>query len=92
MNPLLFLEKAHSLLQKNGLLVLRLPDTQEFGPTLKLIDHTFHFTRKSIKIFLEKAGFEVESIFYSGTFKGENYEKNNQQRIENMTVIAKKIE
>lgn len=91
MNPLVFLEKAYELLHENGLLILRLPDTQPFGPTLKLIDHTFHFTRKSIALFLEKAGFSIEKIFHSGTFKGLKFENNQEQRIENMTVIARKI-
>lgn len=90
MNPLIFLRKSFELLQIEGLLILRLPDTQPFGPTLKLIDHTFHFSRKSISFFLIKAGFKIEKIFYSGTFKGQNYENDNNQRIENMTVIARK--
>lgn len=91
MNPLEFLLKCHQLAEKNGLLILRLPDTQPFGPTLKLIDHTFHFSRKSIRLFAEKAGFNVENIFYSGTYKGTKYDLDNKQRIENMTVIARKI-
>ena len=90
MNPLVFLQKAYSLTNLNGLIVLRLPDTQSFGPTLKLVDHTFHFTRKSIKKIVEMAGYSVETIFYSGTFKGTSYELDNTQRIENMTVIARK--
>lgn len=91
MNPLDFLQKCFELTEKNGLMVLRLPDTQSFGPTLKLIDHTFHFSRKSIGLFAEKAGFKVENIFYSGTYKGTKYDLDNMQRIENMTVIARKI-
>ncbi|TAF74048.1 MAG: class I SAM-dependent methyltransferase [Bacteroidetes bacterium] len=91
MNPLDFLQKCFELTEKNGLVVLRLPDTQPFGPTLKLIDHTFHFSRKSIRLFAEKAGFKVENIFYSGTYKGTKYDLDNMQRIENMTVIARKI-
>jgi 2-polyprenyl-3-methyl-5-hydroxy-6-metoxy-1,4-benzoquinol methylase len=91
MDPLIFLQRTFSLTNPNGLLVLRMPDTQPFGPTLKLIDHTFHFTRKSIKTFVERAGYKVETIFYSGTFKGARYEEDNRQRIENMTVIARKI-
>lgn len=91
MDPLVFLKKAFSLTNIDGLLVLRLPDTQAFGPTLKLIDHTFHFTRKSIKSIVEKAGFKVENIFHSGTFKGTHYEEDNKQRIENMTVIARRV-
>jgi 2-polyprenyl-3-methyl-5-hydroxy-6-metoxy-1,4-benzoquinol methylase len=90
MNPILFLEKAYSILEENGLLVLRLPDTQDFGPTLKLIDHTYHFTRKSITAFVEKVGFKVEKIFYSGTFQGSKYAIDPKQRIENMTVVARK--
>lgn len=88
MNPLEFLKIAFKLTNKGGLLVLRLPDTQPFGPTLKLIDHTFHFTRKSIKTIIEMAGYEVKTIFYSGTYKGSQYEIDQNQRIENMTVIA----
>ncbi len=88
MNPLEFLKKAFELTNKNGLIVLRLPDTQSFGPTLKLIDHTFHFTRKSIKTIVELAGYEVKTIFYSGTYKGTKYAEDEKQRIENMTVIA----
>lgn len=91
MNPLDFLQKCFLLTEKNGLLILRLPDTQSFGPTLKLIDHTFHFSRKSIGLFAEKAGFKVENIFYSGTYKGTKYDLDNKQRIENMTVVARKI-
>jgi 2-polyprenyl-3-methyl-5-hydroxy-6-metoxy-1,4-benzoquinol methylase len=91
MNPLIFIQKAFFLSNQGGLLVLRLPDTQPFGPTLKLIDHTFHFTRKSIKTIVEMAGYKVETIFYSGTFKGMKYEQDNTQRIENMTVIARKF-
>lgn len=91
MNPLDFLQKCFELTEKNGLMVLRLPDTQSFGPTLKLIDHTFHFSRKSIGLFAEKAGFKVENIFYSGTYKGTKYDLDNKQRIENMTVVARKI-
>lgn len=91
MNPLVFLQKAFELMANQGLLVLRLPDTQSFGPTLKLIDHTFHFSRKSIAMFVEKAGFKVETIFYSGTFKGTHFEQDNTQRIENMTLIGRKL-
>ncbi len=90
MNPLEFLKKGFELTNKEGLLVLRLPDTQAFGPTLKLIDHTFHFTRKSIKTIVEMAGYEVKTIFYSGTYKGSKFEIDNRQRIENMTVIGVK--
>lgn len=88
MNPLEFLKKGFELTNRGGLLVLRLPDTQPFGPTLKLIDHTFHFTRKSIKTIVEMAGFEVQAIFYSGTYKGLKYYQDQTHRIENMTVIA----
>lgn len=91
MNPLIFIQKAYSISGNNGLLILRLPDTQPFGPTLKLIDHTFHFSRKSIKTLVEKAGYKVENIFYSGTFKGNNYELDDTHRIDNMTVVARKL-
>lgn len=90
MDPKNFLRKIYTLLSPNGRLILRLPDTQPYGPTLKLIDHTFHFTRNSMRKILELTGFKVVDIFHSGTFYGSKYQLNPNQKIENMTVVAVK--
>lgn len=90
MDPAAFADKVRTRLRPSGLVVLRLPDTQPFGPTLKLIDHTFHFSRKSIRSLLEQGGFDVLDIFHSGTYAGTKYATDPTQRIENMTVIAKR--
>ncbi|MDX2195198.1 MAG: methyltransferase domain-containing protein [Cytophagales bacterium] len=87
-DPVAFVAKCNNILQPGGILVLRCPDTPPTGPTLKLIDHTFHFSRKSMKLLLEKAGFMVHTFFYSGTYYGTNFALNPNDKIENMTVIA----
>lgn len=79
--------KCGAMQPEGGHLVLRLPDTQPGGPTLKLIDHTYHFTRASITKLLTLSGdYRVEKIIHSGTFYGSN----KIDRIENMTVFARK--
>ena len=90
MSPLDTLKKCNSMQIKGDLLILRLPDTQPSGPRLKLIDHTFHFTRKSISEILGLAGYKTENIIYSGTFYGTGYPDNPDDKILNMTVFARK--
>jgi SAM-dependent methyltransferase len=83
MDPLAFLGKMASLLAKDGILCLRLPNTPRQGPRLKLIDHTFHFNPDSLRALLRKAGLEVEKIIDSGTFYG-----TDGKTILNMTVFC----
>jgi SAM-dependent methyltransferase len=90
MSPLNTLKKCNALQNTGDILALRLPDTQLYGPTLKLIDHTFHFTQRSITSILELAGYKTEKIFYSGTFYGTGYPEKSNNKILNMTVIARK--
>jgi SAM-dependent methyltransferase len=87
MDPQQALLKCARMQTSGDCLILRLPDTQSEGPTLKLIDHTYHFTRTSISTILSMSGYHVHSIFHSGTYLGPK----EGQRIENMTVIAYKI-
>ena len=61
--PLKTLKKFNSIQNFGDKLILRLPETEHFGPRLKLIDHTFHFTRKSIEKILRMSGYKVEKIF-----------------------------
>jgi V8-like Glu-specific endopeptidase len=70
-----------------GCLVLRLPETPSVGPTLKLIDHTYHYTRKSINLLLSMCGYKVDKIFFSGSY----FSKDKVNRIDNMTVVAYKL-
>jgi len=86
--PLKTLKKCNSIQNVGDKLILRLPETEQFGPRLKLIDHTYHFTRKSIEKLLKMSGYNVEKILYSGTFYGSNYSISHKQRIINMTVIS----
>ena len=88
--PLKTLKKFNSIQNYGDKLILRLPETEHFGPRLKLIDHTFHFTRKSIEKILRMSGYIVEKILYSGKFYGSKYSINKKQRIINMTVISTK--
>ena len=87
LDPAFSLHRCSNMQNKGGCLVLRLPDTPSKGPTLKLIDHTYHFTRKSIDKILKMAGYQVDNIFYSGTFYGEDI----VNKIDNMTVVAYKL-
>lgn len=84
LEPFTAIQKCQSMQDKGGHLIFRLPETMPDGPTLKLIDHTYHFDRKSISLILEKAGYRVEEILHTGTYYGEN----GIDFIKNMTVIA----
>ncbi len=79
--------KCGKIQERGDYLILRLPDTSWPGPRLKLIDHTFHFTRESISKLLKKSGYKTTDIFHSGTF----YSPDKKNHIDNMTVIAKRL-
>ena len=76
----IFLERAASLLDENGLLLIRVPDFDFIRKDLpkKLLDryikyiyplglheHIFHFSLESLKIFLESAGFSIIDQWHS---------------------------
>lgn len=85
MDPLAFVRKMSSLLAKDGILCLRLPNTPREGPRLKLIDHTFHFNPASLGALLRKAGLEVVKVIDSGIFSG-----TEGKSILNMTVFCER--
>ncbi|MDQ7798472.1 MAG: class I SAM-dependent methyltransferase [Candidatus Edwardsbacteria bacterium] len=86
LDPEVFLRKASSLLRKNGLLVLRLPDTEAQGPTVSLIAHVFHFNAHTILLFLRQCGFEAICIDGFGLWKPRKY----PGELWNMNVYSKK--
>jgi len=85
-NPEAFLRKVFSLLNNNGLLVLRLPDTEARGPTASLIAHVYHFNAHTILVFLRQCGFEPVCIDGFGLWKPRKYSGG----LWNMNVYSKK--
>jgi SAM-dependent methyltransferase len=69
-NPADLLSRIFPLLSPQGILVIRVPETFTNGTWLSLIDHFWHFTRKSLTSLLEQRGFTVETLFSSGVFRG----------------------
>ncbi|MDP2910022.1 MAG: class I SAM-dependent methyltransferase, partial [bacterium] len=55
-NPLGFLKNIKPLLAKDGILVIRIPEMSARGPWLSLLDHFWHFTRKSLNKIIEEVG------------------------------------
>lgn len=85
-DPFVFIQRVKEFLMPQGILVLRVPDTDPIqGPTLSLLDHFWHFTRASLKQMLEQAGFDVLDIFASGTFQGIQH----PGILKSMTIIAR---
>ncbi len=84
-NPCEFLSKVKKILKPDGILIIRVPDTDSMeGPKLSLLDHFWHFTRASIQRIMEKNGFKIKSIFPSGVFYGTQH----SGELKNMTIVA----
>lgn len=69
-DPADLLARIFPLLSPQGVLIIRVPETLPSGTWLSLIDHFWHFTRKSLVNILEQQGFTVLELFPSGVFKG----------------------
>jgi SAM-dependent methyltransferase len=69
-DPADFLSRIRPLLAPQGIVVIRVPETTTDGTWLSLIDHFWHFTRKSLTSLLEQHGFAVLNLFPSGVFHG----------------------
>ncbi len=83
-DPGLVLRIVKYVLKEDGSVVLRIPLSGDC-PKLHLIDHIWHFSKTSIAALLEREGFrEIETVD-SGVF-----EAPNADRIDNLTVFAKK--
>ncbi len=85
MDPLDFVYKMSDLLIPQGMLCLRLPNTPDVGPRLKLIDHTYHFNPKSFELLLSKTDLKLTKVMESGLFHGID-----GNTIKNMTVFCLK--
>jgi len=59
LNPPNYLRRAHELLKPGGILMLRLPNTQDEGPPASLIAHVYHFNQATISTLLARCGFVV---------------------------------
>jgi 2-polyprenyl-3-methyl-5-hydroxy-6-metoxy-1,4-benzoquinol methylase len=72
-NPGLFLDACKKMLKEGGMLVLTTPNTfnlfnlvekiTKYDPTVNP-DHTFYFNQKTLKVLLQKCGFEVNKFHY----------------------------
>jgi len=85
-NPLTFLEKIVPLLAIRGVIVIRVPEMSAKGPWLSLVDHTWHFTRKSIKKIMGEINLSIINIFPSGKFIGIQH----KGELASMTIVAKR--
>lgn len=84
-NPAQFLDLIKKFLKRDGLLVIRIPDTDpKQGPKISLLDHFWHFTRKSVVTMFKKNSFKIIDIFESGTFHSKQYGIN----MANITIIV----
>jgi SAM-dependent methyltransferase len=86
-DPIAYLRRAYELLEPNGLLVLRLPDTQAEGPPASLIAHLYHFNRATISELLKRCGFEVLWMGSFTLWKPKKY----PGTLWNMNVISRKV-
>jgi len=87
-DPIAYLRRAHDLLKPNGLLVLRLPDTQDEGPPASLIAHLYHFNQATISELLRRCGFEVLWMGSFALWKPKKY----PGALWSMNVISRKVQ
>jgi len=72
-NPDVFVQALRDILNKDGVLYLTTPDMGHFTlpkditkwEAVKPPEHIVYFTKKGIKILLEKHGFKIEKFFFS---------------------------
>jgi SAM-dependent methyltransferase len=86
-DPVAHLLRSYQLLKPDGILALRLPDTQDEGPPASLIAHLYHFNRSTISELLERCGFEVLWIGSFGLWKPAKY----PGELWSMNVISRRM-
>jgi SAM-dependent methyltransferase len=86
LDPIAHLEKAFSLLNNEGILVLRLPDTEADGPPASLIGHVYHFNAHTIMVLLRRCGFRVLQIDSFHEWKPRKYPGG----LWNMNIVSRK--
>lgn len=85
MDPADFIRRMSNLMCKDGVLCLRLPNTPDSGPRLKLIDHTYHFNARSLHALMRKCCMKIATMIDSGIYRG-----TAGKTILNMTVFCQK--
>ena len=84
-NPEAFLKGVEKNMNPHGIFVIRVPEMSPEGPWLSLLDHNWHFTKKSLENLLLKINFKVVDVFPSGIFHGIQHPGS----LQSITVIAK---
>lgn len=84
--PFAYLRRAYELLKPDGLLVLRLPDTDPEGPPASLIAHLYHFNLETISEALRRSGFRVVEFTHRYLWKPTKY----PGTLWSMNVISRK--
>ncbi|HUY62284.1 MAG TPA: class I SAM-dependent methyltransferase [Candidatus Paceibacterota bacterium] len=69
-DPARFLERVRPLLDTEGIMIVRVPDTPPDGPRLSLLDHLWHFNARGFSKLAGALGYEVLDAFPSGTYQG----------------------
>ena len=82
-DPEIFLMGLSEITQPGAMLFLRIPETPDNGPKGECMEHLNHFTKQTIKLFLEAAGFEFLEAIPSRSPRNKNSIV--------MCVIARKI-
>ena len=85
-HPEAYIRRAHALLKRHGLLVLRLPDTPPEGPPASLLAHLYHFNSATIIALLRRSQFEVLQVGSFGCWKPARY----SGELWSMNVISRK--
>jgi hypothetical protein len=57
-----YFANIHKLLDKNGLVLLQIPDIQANPYDFMIYDHVFHFSKQTIKSLLKKFNFKIVNI------------------------------
>lgn len=84
-NPLIALCEARRVVNNNGVVIIRTPETNPSGPELYAIDHLWHFTQQNIFQMLQRSGLLCIDYYESGILKSEKL----SGTIKSVTVICK---
>lgn len=84
-DPLQSLKEARRVINHDGIIIFRTPETDPYGPSLYEIDHLWHFTKRNIFQLLDKAELDCVNYAESGTLRIEDM----NGEIKSVTVVCK---